>query len=102
MTIRDVFQALRRQLRERVREQREQAQKPDAQPHGLISKFFPEAGYGFIRADDGRDIYFHKNAVLSDFEHLRLGAEVHFAEEPGENGPQASTVRAYGVGRRIS
>jgi cold shock CspA family protein/ribosome-associated translation inhibitor RaiA len=102
VTIRDVFQALRRRLRETVRERREQPQKPDEQPHGLISKFFPDRGFGFIRGDDGREIYFHKNAVLNGADRLRIGAEVHFAEEEGENGPQASTVRVYGVSQRES
>jgi cold shock CspA family protein/ribosome-associated translation inhibitor RaiA len=100
VTIRDVFRALRRQLRERVRERRERPKTPDTQPHGLVSRLFPEDGYGFIRSDDGREIYFHRNSVLSGFERLTIGAEVHFAEEQGQEGPQASTVRAFGVGAR--
>jgi cold shock CspA family protein len=99
VTIRDVFQALKRQLRERVRARREESHHPDAQPHGLVSQFFPDKDYGFIRADDGREIYFHKNSVLSGFDQLCIGAEVHFAEEEGRDGPQASTVRAFG--RRV-
>lgn len=100
VTIRDVFQALKRQLRERVRARREESQHPDTQPHGFVSQLAPGKEHGFIRADDGREIYFHKNAVLTGFERLRVGAEVHFAEEEGKDGPQASTVRAYGVGAR--
>jgi cold shock CspA family protein len=100
VTIRDVFQALKRQLRERVRERREESQHPDAQPHGIVSEIFADRGHGFIRADDGRQLYFHKNSVLTGFQNLRVGSEVHFAEEEGEDGPQASTVRAYGVGAR--
>jgi ribosomal subunit interface protein len=100
VTIRDVFQALKRQLRERVRERREESQHPDMQPHGIVSQLSPDKGHGFIRADDGRQIYFHKNAVITGFDRLRVGAEVHFAEEEGRDGPQASTVRAYGVGAR--
>jgi len=43
---------------------------------------------------DGREIYFHRNAVLNgDFEKLRLGAEVIFNEADGEKGPQASGLR---------
>lgn len=101
VTIRDVFQALKRQLRESVRKRREEGQHPDSQLHGIIARVFPDKDYGFIRADDGREIYFHKNAVLDeDFSHLRPGVEAHFAEEEGENGPQASTLRAYGLGKR--
>lgn len=100
VTIRDVFGALKRQLRERVRERREESQHPDGQPHGIVSQLCADKGHGFIRADDGREIYFHRNAVLTGFERLRVGAEVHFAEEEGKEGPQASTVRAFGVGAR--
>lgn len=103
VTIRDVFQALKRQLRERVRERREESQHPDTQPHGFVSELFVDKGYGYLRADDGRQIYFHKNAVLdNDFERLGPGVEGHFAEEEGDNGPQASTLRAFGLGKRTS
>ena len=103
VVVRDVFQALKRQLREYVRERRDEPHHPDTQPHGLISEVFPDKGHGFIRADDGRQIYFHKNAVLdNDFARLRPGMDVHFAEEEGDNGPQASSMRAYGLGERPS
>jgi cold shock CspA family protein/ribosome-associated translation inhibitor RaiA len=98
VAIRDVFQALRRQLRERIRMRREEPRRPDAQPHGVVSRL--DAGYGFIRTDEGREIYFHKNAVLTGFDKLVIGAEVHYADEEGDSGPQASSVRAYGVGKR--
>lgn len=103
VVVRDVFQALKRQLRDYVRERRDDPRHPDSQPHGLISEIFADKGYGFIRADDGRQIYFHKNAVLdADFGRLRPGMDVHFAEEEGDNGPQASSMRAYGLGERSS
>jgi ribosome-associated translation inhibitor RaiA/cold shock CspA family protein len=100
VAIRDVFDALRRQLRERVRERREAPKQPDLQPHGLVARLAPAQDHGFIRADDGREIYFHRNSVLTGFDRLRVGAEVHFAEEEGRDGPQASSVRAYGVATR--
>lgn len=98
VAIRDAFDALKRQLREQVRAWRDETRQPDTQPHGVVSQLHPDRDHGFIRADDGREIYFHRNAVLTGFEHLRTGSEVHFAEEEGEQGPQATTVRAYGVG----
>lgn len=100
VALRDVFRALRRQLRDYTEARRDKVQQAhDTQPHGIVSKLFADEGYGFIRADDGREIYFHRNALLDDdFSRLRVGAEVRFAEEEGEKGPQASTVRAFGVG----
>lgn len=62
-------------------------------PHGIVSKLFAEQGYGFIESSDGREIYFHKNSVLSGFSKLKLGVAVRFEEEEGEKGPQASTVK---------
>jgi cold shock CspA family protein len=97
VAVRDVFEALRRQLRERVRERRQQARHAETQPHGVVSKLIADKECGFLRSDDGREIYFHKNAVLTGYEELREGMEVHFVEEEGRDGPQASTVRAFGV-----
>ncbi len=42
----------------------------------------------------GQEIYFHHNSVLNDdFSHLRVGSRVTYAEEMGDKGAQASTVR---------
>jgi cold shock CspA family protein len=66
----------------------------EGSPHGRVTKLFPDEGFGFLKTPDGREIYFHENSVLdSGFGGLEIGTEVHFAEELGEKGPQASTVR---------
>lgn len=99
VAVRDAFQALRRQLREHARKRRPASPRVDDRQHGVIARI--ENGYGFIAADDGREIYFHQNAVLDgEFDTLSKGAEVHFSEQDGDNGPQASSVRAYGAGGR--
>jgi ribosomal subunit interface protein len=68
-------------------------------PHGVVAKLFPDRGYGFIEAEDGREVYFHQNSVLGTrFEKLSVGARVRYAEEDGDNGPQASTVHAVTEG----
>jgi ribosomal subunit interface protein len=63
-------------------------------PEGKVVRLFPEEGFGFITDPEGREIYFHRNAVLDPpgFEKLKVGARVRFAEEQGFEGPQASTV----------
>lgn len=59
-----------------------------------MSKILPQEGYGFLTADDGREIYFHKNSVLGRaFPRLKVGTTVRYVEEAGEKGPQASTLR---------
>lgn len=50
--------------------------------------------HGFLKNVDGRDVYFHRNAVLhGDFDRLAVGTGVNYMEEMGEDGLQASTVR---------
>ncbi|MBI5057299.1 MAG: HPF/RaiA family ribosome-associated protein [Nitrospirae bacterium] len=65
----------------------------DHLPYGVVAKLFPDDGYGFIEGSGAREIYFHKNSVLDGFDKLKTGMEVRFAEEMGEKGPQASTVK---------
>jgi ribosomal subunit interface protein len=62
-------------------------------PRAVVARLFPQEGYGFLRAPDGHEIYFHEKSVLNGaFERLEVGDEVRYAEEPGDDGPQASTV----------
>jgi cold shock CspA family protein len=93
LTIRDAFDAARRKLQDYARRRRGVVKLHEGSPHARISKLFPDEGFGFLETPDGREVYFHKNSVLDfGFSGLKIGTEVHFVEEPGENGPQASTV----------
>ena len=59
-----------------------------------MTKFLAGEDSGFIETLDGREIYFHRDAVLDGaFNRMVLGSEVRFVEEEGENGPQARIVR---------
>ena len=91
--IREAFDAARRQLEDFAREQRGSVKMHEPTALGRIARLERDAGYGFIETPDGREIYFHCNSVLDwAFDKLEVGAEVRFAEEEGEQGPQASTV----------
>ena len=95
VAIRDAFNSVRRQLEDYIRRRRGQVKVHEPPPHGRIAELYPD--YGKIEAPDGRLVYFHKNSVVdADFDRLEIGAEVRFAEEPGELGPQASTVHVVG------
>jgi cold shock CspA family protein/ribosome-associated translation inhibitor RaiA len=101
---RDVYQAVksafdiaRRRLHDLKEKQRHDVKTPVLPPHGRVVKLLTdEAGvrYGFLMAEDGREIYFHENALAAglDYEDLDVGTEVRFAEDQGDEGPQASTV----------
>ncbi|MFQ5668751.1 MAG: HPF/RaiA family ribosome-associated protein [Candidatus Binatia bacterium] len=95
VAIRDAFDAARRRLEDYGRRQRGEVKARSAPPRARVSKLFRDKEYGFIESADGQEIYFHKNSVLDGaFGRLQVGTEVTFVEEEGEQGPQASTVRA--------
>lgn len=97
VAIRDAFDAARRQLKDFALRQRGDVKTHEATPHGRVTKLFPKEGYGFVETPDGLEIYFHKNSVLNaGFDRMKIGTEVRYVEEPGEHGPQASTVMIIG------
>lgn len=87
------FDAAERQVKEVVERQRRHV-KTHAEPHAFVVRKFGGEGYGFLKTPDGREIYFHENAVVGhDYERLEVGTQVRFEEAMGEMGPQATTVR---------
>ncbi len=101
VAVRDAFNAARRRLQDHERRFAGRVKIPARAPHGWVGRLAPEDGFGFIETSDGREIYFHRNAVLNGgFERLSVGCEVRFTEEDGDKGPQASTVHVVGSGHR--
>jgi len=94
LALNDAFKIAGRRLQDYVRRRRGQTKIHEPLPQARVSKIFPARGFGFLETSDGREIYFHKQSVLLEgFDALEVGSKVTFAEEAGENGPQASTVR---------
>lgn len=92
--ISDTFKRARRQLQDRVRKLQGAIKQHEGPPVGTVVKLDPQGEFGFIETADDREIYFHRNSVLkAEFPLLTVGARVTYAEEEGEKGPQASTVR---------
>ncbi|HEX2223438.1 MAG TPA: HPF/RaiA family ribosome-associated protein [Thermoanaerobaculia bacterium] len=93
-TVRDAFKAAERQVEEFSQRRRGDVKTPVLPPEGQVVRVFQEEGFGFIAAPDGREVYFHRNAVLDPpgFDKIQVGSQVRFAEEQGFEGPQASTV----------
>ncbi len=97
VAIRDAFDDAKRLLEDYARRQRGDIKAHEVPLHGKVIRLAPEEQYGFIGTPEGREIYFHENSVLGNaFDQLKIGDEVRFAEEPGERGPQASTVHLIG------
>jgi cold shock CspA family protein len=93
VALRDAFRAARRQLEDYERERHQQPKTHIGPPHGRVCELHEEEDFGRIETDDGRLIYFHRNSVRDgSFDELMIGTPVRFDEEPGDKGPQASTV----------
>ncbi len=97
VAIRDAFNAAGRKLQNHARRRRGQVKAHEPQPVARIASLLPMEDHGFLLTPDGREVYFHRNSVLAPgFDRLEIGHEVYFAEELGDKGPQASTVRLAG------
>ncbi len=95
VAIRDAFDGVRRQLEDHVRRARGEEKTHAAPQIGRIARIFPEHGYAFLLTETGEEVYVHANSVVAGgFAHLRTGDKVRYelAPDPGEHGPQASTV----------
>jgi CspA family cold shock protein len=61
---------------------------------GTIKRVIRDRGFGFIRAADGQEIFFHRSSLQDlNFDGLREGENVEFDMERGEKGPRAVSVR---------
>lgn len=93
--INDAFKHARRQLQDHVRRMQGQMKQHEAEPTATVARIDPSGEFGFLETADGREIYFHRNSVLGGTK-LEEGTRVTFVEEPGDKGPQASTVKLMG------
>jgi cold shock protein len=67
--------------------------------HGTVKMINREKGFGFIRADNGEEYFFHKSGLKNGtFESLResrggdQGSEVTFEESEGQKGLRAEDI----------
>ena len=60
---------------------------------GKVKWFNAEKGYGFITAEDGKDVFVHFSGLnMEGFKTLEEGAAVEFDITDGAKGPQAVNV----------
>jgi cold shock protein len=61
---------------------------------GSVKMFNKEKGYGFIRTEDGKDVFFHYSSLLMDsYKVAEVGEKVEFDVEESERGPRATNIR---------
>lgn len=105
-TIDDAFKIAGRRLQDFARRQTGRIKTHEPAHIARVTRLLADKGYGFLTTLDGREIYFHRDSVLNRaFNRLKIGTTVTFAEEEGEKGPQASTVRIVrksGVRREVA
>lgn len=60
---------------------------------GTVKWFNNQKGYGFITAEDGKDVFVHFSGLnMEGFKTLEEGAAVDFDITDGAKGPQAVNV----------
>ncbi|MFQ5988125.1 MAG: cold-shock protein [Dehalococcoidia bacterium] len=61
---------------------------------GEIKRLIRDRGFGFISAEDGKEIFFHRSALEGiDFDALEEGNSVEFNVGRGPKGLRAENVR---------
>ncbi len=60
---------------------------------GTVKWFNESKGYGFITADEGKDVFVHFSAIQGEgYKTLNEGQKVSFDVVNGDKGPQAANV----------
>ncbi len=62
---------------------------------GKIKKLVRERGFGFVRGDDGKEVFFHRSGLgPTDYDALSEGDTVEYVVQEGPRGARAENVRA--------
>ncbi len=98
VAIRDAFFAARRRVDEYMRVLGGNVKVKNNSNHAKVLRISSDLEYGFLLTEDDREIYFHRNSVVTGtFDELTPGQEVRFAEDIGEKGPKATSVHVLGA-----
>ena len=61
---------------------------------GKIKRLIRDRGYGFIAAEDEKEIFFHETGLMGiEFGSLEEGQQVQFDVEEGPKGPRAASIK---------
>jgi CspA family cold shock protein len=70
---------------------------------GRVKKLVPERGFGFVRGDDGKEVFFHRSGLgPNEYDSLSEGDLVEYVVQEGPRGPRAENVRMVVDGQTAS
>jgi len=62
---------------------------------GRVKKLVRDRGFGFVRGDDGKEVFFHRSGLgATDYDSLSEGDVVEYVVQEGPRGARAENVRA--------
>lgn len=72
-----------------------EAPHEERQMRGTAKRVVHERGFGFIRAEDGAEVFFHRTDLVDEqlFHELQMGEAVEFTVSQSWRGPRAIHVR---------
>jgi CspA family cold shock protein len=65
---------------------------------GTVKRVVREKGFGFLKCDDGREIFFHASGLIGGaiYKDLKEGQIVEFEVEKGPKGAKAFDIKVVG------
>ncbi len=62
---------------------------------GTVKRVVRDKGFGFLKCDDGREIFFHASGLLhgANFQELKEGQACEFEVEKGPKGAKAFDIK---------
>lgn len=92
VSVRDAFNAVKRQIQDFTDVQRGDVKQHPMRMHGCVTKLFLDEGFGFIEAN-GEEFYFSvMNVYAPPFENFKVGMPVRFLATIDSDGPRALRV----------
>jgi CspA family cold shock protein len=65
---------------------------------GKIKKMVRDRGFGFIRGEDGKEVFFHRSGLnAAEYDGLNEGDAVEYVVQEGPRGARAENVKAAGA-----
>ena len=84
--------------RSRSAQTQQQAAPSGPKCKGKIKKMVRDRGFGFIRGDDGKEVFFHRSGLnAAEYDNLNEGDNVEYVVQEGARGARAENVKPAGV-----